>query len=120
MGIRSAWLGVHFIDGQYRNVNGDDFPDDVLNVTSDPPEDSCLQFGQKSVLYNDLYSFHSCDTSGSMAGICTRSKLGIYLIYSVNQVCGTAKYVFIMHFNIFTPCNLKSVSSIKTCTVTIA
>lgn len=86
-GIDSAWMGVHFIDNQYRNVNGDDFLVGVLNVLSNPPEDSCLQLmlsdntsnanGVNSNPY-DSHSFHSCDTSRSMAGICTRSKQGKY------------------------------------------
>lgn len=84
MGIRLVWLGVYFIDGQYCNVNGDDFLVDVFNVISDLLEDLCLQFGQKLVLYNDLYFFYFCDIFGFMVGICIRSKFGIYFIYSVN------------------------------------
>lgn len=128
-GIKSAWLGVHFIDGQYRNVNGDDFLVGVLNDLSDPPEDSCLQLmlphtdGQNSVyMHNDSYSFHSCDTSISMAGICTRSKHGIYLILSTLSIkCVELrnKLLRYLYINTFTPCNSKSVSSMKTCTVTV-
>lgn len=84
-GIESAWLGVHFIDSQYRNVNGDNLPDDVLNVFGDASEDFCLLHVLVATNPSNLvdssgpsrpYSFNSCDEFRCKAGICTRRKHG--------------------------------------------
>lgn len=71
-GIESAWLGVHSIDGQHRNVNGDDFPEGVIITTDDP--DNCLQLHVSNLTLPSL--FHPCDNTRSMAGVCTRLKYG--------------------------------------------
>lgn len=113
-GIESAWLGVHFIDSQYRNVNGDNLPDDVLNAFGDSSEDHCLLY---KVATNPLYevgslgssrpySFNSCDEFRPKAGICTRRKHGKrfqlcrlcfdkHVIKKVMQVLQATHFVFI-------------------------
>lgn len=78
-GIESAWLGVHFIDEQHRNVNGDELPDRVNDLTNAP--DNCLQLyvvpADSEVKYPSYqHSFLSCGNTTSMAGVCTKLKHG--------------------------------------------
>lgn len=85
-GIESAWLGVHFIGDQHRNVNGDELPESVIDLTNAP--DNCLQLyvvpADSGVQYpNYQHSFISCGNTTPMAGVCTRLKHGkcLYLHY---------------------------------------
>lgn len=89
-GIESAWLGVHSIDEQHRNVNGDEIPERFIYLPNAP--DNCLKLyagSQSGQQYpNCQHALLSCDNTTSMAGVCTRIKHGkcLHLHYICSDV----------------------------------